>query len=98
MYIYLKFYSNYFKQQIQQGNSGEIKILKRLKVGRCNVGLYCNKGKLGKDKQNNSGRGDNSEGDNNNNYSNGSDDGGGNNIGKDNNKGKWGREDREVRL
>ena len=50
MYTCLKPYLNCFEQWMQQGDSGGVKILKRLKIGKCNIRLGCNKGKLEKNK------------------------------------------------
>ena len=85
MYIYSKSCLNYFKQWIQQGNSGGIKILGRLKIKRYNIRLNYNREKSGKNKQGNNDY-------NNNNNS------GNNNIGKNNNKDKWGGRGRGIKL
>ena len=50
MYTHLKFYLNYFEQQIQQENNKKIKILKKLKIKKYNIEPGYNKEKLRKNK------------------------------------------------
>ena len=68
----------------------------RLKVGRCNVGLGCNKGKLGRDKWGDNGH--NSDKKEDNNYNNDNNGGGNSGIKKDGDKDKWGGENRGIKL
>ena len=81
---------------MQQGNNKEIKILRKLKVGKYNIKLDYSGGKLGRNKWDNGGRGSGDKEDNN--YNNNNNGGGDNDIGENNGEDEWGGEDRGVGL
>ena len=71
---------------MQQGDSRGIKILRRLKIGKYNIKLGCNRRKSGKNKWNNSGCNNNGEEDNG--YNNNNNSSRDSNIKENNNKNK----------
>ena len=98
MYICSKFCLNYFKQWTQQGNSGGVKISRRSKIRRYNVGPHCSGGKSKKDKWGNNNHGSNNKENNKNGCGDDSNNNKSSDIRENDNKGKRGGGGREMGL